>query len=273
MDPQEQSLQTKRHVSEIRYQLLSYAGVVGGALTLLGSFDSVLRLTHFVKVVASSWVKWTDEVWRLLFGAFSIPVYEDVFLDLTFCVMLLSTGIGGQLWWRKITNSTSPLLKIDYVIGWHIPAGLAILILDFQIRPLFQDRLDLLYDRSISEYLFTSHFIGSMLIAPVVYFFTFKWTSKETWIGIFYVLIIINVLVAGRFFADYSAAPEVETAHSSFVTFVAHSLTATLIILIAAPNVLLRRIRHLVFVFVFFALLNAIQEPLLDVLRILFGDF
>ncbi|MGB3796968.1 MAG: hypothetical protein WA957_11765, partial [Alteraurantiacibacter sp.] len=134
----------KRHQTELdqprvnfafRHQILSYAGVIGGALTLLGSFESIIRLTHFVGVIVSNWTKWTNDFWYIIFNAFSLPIHEDVYVDLTLATMFLSAGLGGQIWWRKRFGSTEPWFNYGYVKGWHIPAGALILILSLSIPP------------------------------------------------------------------------------------------------------------------------------------------
>ena len=60
-----------------RYELLTWVGVVGGALTLFGNLDAVLKLADWARVLVHHWKEWTHAFWLWAFGWLGIHLAPD----------------------------------------------------------------------------------------------------------------------------------------------------------------------------------------------------
>src|SRR5262245_56098373 len=57
-----------------RYELLTWVGIVGGALTLFTNLGSVLKLADWARVLVVHWKEWTQAFWVQVFGWLGIHV-------------------------------------------------------------------------------------------------------------------------------------------------------------------------------------------------------
>src|SRR5262245_47700092 len=66
-----------------RYELLTWFGIVGGALTLFTNLDAVLKLADWARVLVENWKQWTHAFWVWAFGWLGIhlPWYWTPYLN------------------------------------------------------------------------------------------------------------------------------------------------------------------------------------------------
>jgi hypothetical protein len=74
-----------------KYEVLTWFGIVGGALTLFGNLDAVLKLADWARVLVEHWKEWTHEFWVWAFGWLGIhlpPEWTPVLSFLLFGSLL-----------------------------------------------------------------------------------------------------------------------------------------------------------------------------------------
>src|SRR5262249_23032326 len=62
-----------------RYELLTWVGIVGGALTLFGNLDAALKLADWARVLVQDWREWTHAFWLWAFGWLGIHLPPDFY--------------------------------------------------------------------------------------------------------------------------------------------------------------------------------------------------
>jgi hypothetical protein len=77
-----------------RYELLTWVGIVGGALTLFTNLGSVLKLADWARVLVQHWKEWTHAFWVWAFGWLGIhlPLEWTPVLSFLLFGSLLATG-------------------------------------------------------------------------------------------------------------------------------------------------------------------------------------
>jgi FtsH-binding integral membrane protein len=74
-----------------KYEVLTWFGIVGGALTLFGNLDAVLKLADWARVLVHHWKEWTHAFWVWTFGWVGIhlePKWVPVLTFLSFGSLL-----------------------------------------------------------------------------------------------------------------------------------------------------------------------------------------
>src|SRR5215813_7176240 len=81
-----------------RYELLTWVGIVGGALTLFGNLDAALKLADWARVLVEHWKEWTHASWVWVFGWLGIHLPPEWTPVLSFLLFgsLLTIGQGLQ---------------------------------------------------------------------------------------------------------------------------------------------------------------------------------
>jgi hypothetical protein len=74
-----------------KYELLTWFGIVGGALTLFTNFSSFLKLADWARLLVQHWKEWTNAFWVWAFGWLGIhlpPEWTPVLSFLLFAALL-----------------------------------------------------------------------------------------------------------------------------------------------------------------------------------------
>src|SRR5215475_12342935 len=100
VEPSAAALLTK----EFKYELLTWVGIVGGALTLFGNLDAVLKLADWARVLVQDWREWTHAFWLWAFGWLGIHLPPEWTPVLTFLSFGLILAIGQSI---KSTTTTT----------------------------------------------------------------------------------------------------------------------------------------------------------------------
>jgi hypothetical protein len=79
-----------------KYELLTWFGIVGGALTLFGNLGTVLKLADWARLLVQNWREWTHAFWVWVFGWLGIhlpPYWTPVLSFLLFGSLLIRDQI------------------------------------------------------------------------------------------------------------------------------------------------------------------------------------
>jgi len=90
-----------------RYELLTWVGIVGGALTLFGNLDAVLKLADWARVLVQHWKDWTHAFWVWVFGWLGIhlPPYWTPVVSFLLFAALLTIGQAMKFGWATEGNA------------------------------------------------------------------------------------------------------------------------------------------------------------------------
>ena len=99
-----------------RYELLTWFGIVGGALTLFGNLGSVLKLADWARVLVQHWKEWTHAFWVWAFGWLGIHLPPEWTPVLSFLLFGSLLTIGQAIKFnRTIKNqSTGDNIKVNH---------------------------------------------------------------------------------------------------------------------------------------------------------------
>jgi hypothetical protein len=88
-----------------KYEVLTWVGIVGGALTLFTNLGSVLKLADWARVLVQHWREWTHAFWLWAFGWLGIHLAPDWAPVLSFLLFGSLLAIGQAVKFKlTITN-------------------------------------------------------------------------------------------------------------------------------------------------------------------------
>ncbi|MGQ0457561.1 MAG: hypothetical protein ACT4OU_10920 [Hyphomicrobium sp.] len=90
----------------VRYALLTWFGIVGGAITLFTNLSAVIDLVDWMKALADAWKAWSHAIWRWLFGWLGIDFPEAWAPVASFAVFLTSMIAGTYFAERRAAGQT-----------------------------------------------------------------------------------------------------------------------------------------------------------------------
>src|SRR5262245_28496138 len=106
-----------------RYELLTWIGIVGGALTLFTNASAVLRLADWARLLVQGWKEWMHAFWLSAFGWLGIEIqpYWTPLLSFLLFWSLLTIGQAVQF---KSTIKNQPIAdkyqgKSFQLISWR----------------------------------------------------------------------------------------------------------------------------------------------------------
>lgn len=244
-----------RLTKQVRYQLLTWIGAAGGALTLFTNLGSLLRLSEWARRIIDHWLDWTQAFWTWASAlvALHIPIANQV--DLTFMLFVLAVAAGSHVSYVLATGDrTLPILKFRYFFGWHVVAAVAwFLLFSTLIAPLINLTL---YNWGIRfDYLnFINTFLNFLLVTIFVLLLTYKWPRVSS-INTSFALGVIATVFFESAFARDPAAFDVNMAR--LVPIIALSLAC---LLVAAPIFFHRRLWLLLLILVMLVVGNEVAK-------------
>src|SRR5262245_23436240 len=104
-----------------KYEVLTWVGIVGGALTLFANLGAVLKLADWARVLVQHWKEWTHAFWVWAFGWLGIHVPPDwapvlSFLFFGFLTVGRSFGTFSGGWFVNRYKFRAPL-KVAFVLS------------------------------------------------------------------------------------------------------------------------------------------------------------
>jgi len=117
-----------------KYEVLTWVGIVGGALTLFGNLDAFLKLADWARVLVDHWKEWTHAFWVWVFGWLGIHLPRFWSALLSFMVFWSFLIIGQAIRFRQ-TNYQERSFHLDdsrrmalcyvlLIIVWLFAAGI-----------------------------------------------------------------------------------------------------------------------------------------------------
>jgi hypothetical protein len=88
-----------------KYELLTWVGIVGGALTLFGNLDAVLKLADWARLLVQHWKEWTHAFWVWAFGWFGIHLPPEWMPLLSFLLFGSLLTIGQAVKFKNMTKN------------------------------------------------------------------------------------------------------------------------------------------------------------------------
>jgi hypothetical protein len=96
-----------------RYELLTWFGIVGGALTLFTNLSAVLKLADWARVLVQHWKEWIHAFWVWAFGWLGIHVTPEWVPVLTFLSFGLFLIIGQAFKFSQMSRNQPVVAKHD----------------------------------------------------------------------------------------------------------------------------------------------------------------
>jgi len=88
-----------------RYEVLTWVGIVGGALTLFTNLSAVLKLADWARVLVEHWKEWTHAFWLWMFGWLGVHLPPEWTPILSFLLFWSLLTIGQAIQFKsKIKN-------------------------------------------------------------------------------------------------------------------------------------------------------------------------
>src|SRR6185437_1408133 len=81
----------------LRLQLLTWGGMVGGAITLFANLRGFFTLADWVRVLVTSWLDWAHAFWSFVLGWIGFSVPRDVVPILSFAAFVTMLVVGTRL--------------------------------------------------------------------------------------------------------------------------------------------------------------------------------
>jgi hypothetical protein len=105
-----------------KYEVLTWAGIIGGALTLFSNLGALLTFTEWARWLTNHWSLLAQAAWQLILGWLGIQVPRYLSLYLTFSSFITLTSIATIVKARRDGNETVrpsiswPLLIVYYLV-------------------------------------------------------------------------------------------------------------------------------------------------------------
>ncbi|MGE0022600.1 MAG: toll/interleukin-1 receptor domain-containing protein [Hyphomicrobium sp.] len=81
----------------VRYEFLTWLGIIGGAITLFSHLKGVIQLADWANVIVQRWSAWTHAAWAWLFSWIRLEIPPELAQFLTFFAFALSTIAGARI--------------------------------------------------------------------------------------------------------------------------------------------------------------------------------
>jgi hypothetical protein len=95
----------------LRYQVLTWVGIVGGAVTVFANLRGVLDLANWARLLVLNWQKWSLAFWHFSLSWLGITLPKALAPILTFLLFSVVTAVGA----RRLANSDDLRPSTDFV--------------------------------------------------------------------------------------------------------------------------------------------------------------
>ena len=148
-----------------RYELLTWFGIVGGALTLFTNLSSVLKLADWARVLVDHWKEWTHAFWVWVFGWLGIQLPPEWTPVLSFLLFGSLLAIGQAVKFK--TTITTKTIEDKYqgrsfdLFSWRMLLCLVVSLFVVGLSSWYYGYLQLLILDLLRHYL-PSSFLGHL---------------------------------------------------------------------------------------------------------------
>ena len=251
-----------------RYELLTWFGIVGGALTLFGNLDAVLKLADWARVLVQQWKGWTHAFWVWVFGWLGIhlaPYWTPVLSFLLFGALL---AIGQAFKFNRTTKDQF-VDRYDYrsfqLASWR--TFVCIILLIASLAPVIVGVVDYAFTngailswekaRFSSDVILFANFIAIFITPPLI---IVLFAKHRTYAALSVVLMVMfyAIIVATQFRNLNTTIYDDDTGVAAGFTGFTMLWILPLILLIVAPAKAISR--RLIFLALGLLLLIALNE-------------
>jgi TIR domain len=92
--------------STFKYQVLTWVGIVGSALTLFANLNGVLDMADWARELVDHWRDWSQVFWGWAFSLFRFKVPKEVTPVISFAVFAMVLVVGVNLSYRRATKKS-----------------------------------------------------------------------------------------------------------------------------------------------------------------------
>jgi TIR domain len=108
--------------STFKYQILTWAGIVGSAMTVFANLNDVLHLADWAKILVAHWHEWTQVFWGWVFSLFQVKIPGEFVPILSFSAFtgMLVLGLNLSSWIGRQSgrsNNEMPVMRKVYLFG------------------------------------------------------------------------------------------------------------------------------------------------------------
>ena len=100
----------------VKYEVLTWVGIVGGAVTLFGNLDTVLKLADWARVLVEHWKEWTHAFWVWAFGWLGIHLPPEWTPVLSFLLFGSFLTVGQAL---SFFMTSQPIVDKDRLRSFY----------------------------------------------------------------------------------------------------------------------------------------------------------
>ena len=110
------------------YNVLTWIGVVGSAITLFANLSGVLDLADWARELVAHWHEWNQLIWEWMFGWLNIKMPKVVIPSLSFIVFvaILVIGLNLSTTMRKTAGHFAIKRKLSLTLNrrWYVHSAL-----------------------------------------------------------------------------------------------------------------------------------------------------
>jgi hypothetical protein len=251
-----------------KYEILTWVGIVGGALTLFGNLDAVLKLADWARLLVQSWKEWTHAFWLWAFGWLGIHLPPEWTPVLSFLLFGSLLTIGQAIQFKRTVKNQ---LTEDKYQGksFELRTALKVVILGpicaivcfavLLVIPIYRPFERVVAPIYIDYFLWLSFFVLPLVILVI-------WVGRNRLnAGISLCLMIIFWVIIT--FSEIANSNEGRPAVEAFYTAIAMIWVLPLILLSVAPaKAVSRRLIFLAIGLILLIALNELSKLGLDVI-------
>jgi hypothetical protein len=96
-----------------KYEIFTWVGIVGGALTLFSNVGAVLKLADWARLLVQHWKEWTHAFWQWAFGWLGIHLRPEWMPILSFLLFGSLLTIGQAVQFKRTTKNQLISVRTD----------------------------------------------------------------------------------------------------------------------------------------------------------------
>jgi hypothetical protein len=244
--------------STVKASVISWAGIAGGALTLLANVQKIFTLADWAHWLSSIWSFYVFGFWRSVFGLFRLHIDPQAVMAVAMSVFVMMIAVGSWL-----SNRAKPVGREEWLTGWRnirnryalIALGLylaSFVAVELLAKTSFVDSVTSIEGKLLLLVTLVA-LIGVYLTA--IFLVLRAWPRRAAIITAIALLFLDQLFYSGS--GQLAADPAASQILSSIAVFITSVLATVIVVCLAPPRTFANR---LVYVFVGLALLLILNQ-------------
>jgi hypothetical protein len=244
-----------------KYEVLTWVGIVGGALTLFTNLGSVLKLADWARLLVQGWKEWTHAFWVWMFGWLGIHLAPEWTPPLSFLLFALLLAVGQAVKFKSTTKSKTPVAKYQgksfQLISWRTGFCLVWILIIFLVVYIVAiiDSQNFFADVETKPLNTTQTVVSCLLLSPQVIIVLFSRHRLHAGLSILLLFVFFWIITVTPYQSMGATASHTVIAGASFIL---STWFIPLILLSVAPAKAISR--RLIFLALGLLLLIALNE-------------